>query len=57
MRARTDRPDGRQRPQARKRFGQNFLEPAWARKVVAAIDPHPGDAFLEIGPGPGKGNP
>jgi 16S rRNA (adenine1518-N6/adenine1519-N6)-dimethyltransferase len=53
MRARTDRPDGRQRPQARKRFGQNFLEPAWARKVVAAIDPHPGEAFLEIGPGPG----
>jgi 16S rRNA (adenine1518-N6/adenine1519-N6)-dimethyltransferase len=38
---------------ARKRFGQHFLEPVWADKVVAAIDPHPGDRFLEIGPGPG----
>jgi 16S rRNA (adenine1518-N6/adenine1519-N6)-dimethyltransferase len=26
---------------------------AWADKVVAAIDPRPGDRFLEIGPGPG----
>src|SRR4051812_5938932 len=41
------------RPQARKRFGQHFLEPVWARKVVAAIKPLPGDVFLEIGPGPG----
>jgi 16S rRNA (adenine1518-N6/adenine1519-N6)-dimethyltransferase len=38
---------------ARKRFGQHFLAPAWADKVIAAIDPSPGDAFLEIGPGPG----
>jgi 16S rRNA (adenine1518-N6/adenine1519-N6)-dimethyltransferase len=45
----TDRP----RPRARKRFGQHFLEPVWARKVVDAVDPRPGDAFLEIGPGPG----
>jgi 16S rRNA (adenine1518-N6/adenine1519-N6)-dimethyltransferase len=37
----------------RKRFGQHFLEPAWADKVVAAIDPQPGDHFLEIGPGQG----
>jgi len=51
MRPRTERPDNR--PQARKRFGQHFLEPVWARKVVVAIDPHPTDAFLEIGPGPG----
>jgi 16S rRNA (adenine1518-N6/adenine1519-N6)-dimethyltransferase len=49
MRGRTDRP----RPQARKRFGQHFLEPVWARKVVAAIHPQSTDAFLEIGPGPG----
>ena len=39
--------------QARKRFGQNFLEPAWADKVVAAIAPTPDDVFLEIGPGRG----
>ena len=38
---------------ARKRFGQHFLEPAWADKLVAAIDPDPSDRFLEIGPGPG----
>jgi 16S rRNA (adenine1518-N6/adenine1519-N6)-dimethyltransferase len=41
------------RPRARKRFGQHFLEPAWARKVVAAIAPQPDEVFLEIGPGPG----
>jgi 16S rRNA (adenine1518-N6/adenine1519-N6)-dimethyltransferase len=38
---------------AKKRFGQNFLEPAWVAKVIAAIDPKPDEAFLEIGPGPG----
>ena len=38
---------------ARKRFGQHFLEPAWADKLVAVIDPRPGDRFVEIGPGPG----
>jgi 16S rRNA (adenine1518-N6/adenine1519-N6)-dimethyltransferase len=43
--------DGR-RP-ARKRFGQHFLEPAWADKVIDAIAPRPDDRFLEIGPGPG----
>jgi 16S rRNA (adenine1518-N6/adenine1519-N6)-dimethyltransferase len=37
----------------RKRFGQHFLAPAWADKVVDAIAPRPGDRFLEIGPGPG----
>jgi 16S rRNA (adenine1518-N6/adenine1519-N6)-dimethyltransferase len=37
----------------RKRFGQHFLEPVWADKVVAAIAPSPEDTFLEIGPGPG----
>ena len=41
------------RPPARKRFGQHFLEPVWANKVVAAIAPQPDQAFLEIGPGPG----
>lgn len=39
---------------ARKRFGQHFLERAWVDKVVAAIDPRPGDTFLEIGPGRGQ---
>jgi len=42
------------RPRFRKRFAQHFLTSAWADKVVAAIDPHPGDAFLEIGPGTGS---
>ena len=37
----------------RKRFGQHFLEPAWADKVIRAIDPLSTDVFLEIGPGPG----
>jgi 16S rRNA (adenine1518-N6/adenine1519-N6)-dimethyltransferase len=38
---------------ARKRFGQNFLEPAWVDKVIEAIDPKPGETFIEIGPGRG----
>ena len=38
---------------ARKRFGQHFLAPAWADKVIGAIDPSPADDFLEIGPGTG----
>jgi 16S rRNA (adenine1518-N6/adenine1519-N6)-dimethyltransferase len=38
---------------ALKRFGQHFLEAAWADKLIAAIDPQPGDHFLEIGAGPG----
>lgn len=38
---------------AQKKFGQHFLQPAWAEKLVAAIDPKAGDRFLEIGPGPG----
>lgn len=37
----------------RKRFGQHFLAPSWAAKVVAAIDVQPGDVMLEIGPGQG----
>jgi 16S rRNA (adenine1518-N6/adenine1519-N6)-dimethyltransferase len=40
-------------PRARKRFGQHFLEPVWAAKVLAAISPAPTDSFLEIGPGRG----
>ncbi len=38
---------------ARRRFGQHFLEPAWADKLVGVIAPRPEDRFLEIGPGPG----
>jgi 16S rRNA (adenine1518-N6/adenine1519-N6)-dimethyltransferase len=38
---------------ARKKFGQHFLQPPWADKVVTAIAPAPGDRFLEVGPGPG----
>jgi 16S rRNA (adenine1518-N6/adenine1519-N6)-dimethyltransferase len=50
-RARAGRSTGKHRP--RKRFGQHFLSPAWATKVVEAIRPARGDAFLEIGPGTG----
>jgi 16S rRNA (adenine1518-N6/adenine1519-N6)-dimethyltransferase len=39
--------------QRRRRFGQHFLEAAWADKVVAALAPTPEDTFLEIGPGRG----
>ena len=52
MRDRTDAV-ARSRPQAKKRFGQNFLEPVWAQKVVDAIAPQPDERFIEIGPGPG----
>ena len=38
---------------ARKRFGQHFLEPAWAAKLVDAVAAAPTDSFLEIGPGLG----
>lgn len=37
----------------RKRFAQHFLEPAWAARLVTALDPQPTDRFLEIGPGRG----
>lgn len=38
----------------RKRFGQHFLDsPGIVAKIVAAIDPRPGDAMVEIGPGLG----
>ena len=37
----------------RKRFGQNFLEPAWVDKVIRQIAPDPADTFIEIGPGRG----
>lgn len=38
---------------ARKKYGQHFLESAWADKLVEAIAPQADDRFLEIGPGPG----
>jgi len=38
----------------RKRFGQHFLHDRGViAKIVAAIDPQPGDALVEIGPGLG----
>ena len=37
----------------RKRFGQHFLEPVWADKVLNAIGPATDDVFLEVGPGSG----
>jgi 16S rRNA (adenine1518-N6/adenine1519-N6)-dimethyltransferase len=43
---RSDRP-------ARKRFGQHFLEPAWAEKLVRTIAPKADDTMIEIGPGRG----
>ncbi len=40
--------------QPRKRFGQHFLaDPGTVAKIVAAINPQPGDRMLEIGPGLG----
>jgi 16S rRNA (adenine1518-N6/adenine1519-N6)-dimethyltransferase len=38
---------------AHKKYGQHFLEAAWADKLVAAIAIAATDRFLEIGPGPG----
>jgi 16S rRNA (adenine1518-N6/adenine1519-N6)-dimethyltransferase len=39
---------------ARKRFGQNFLhDPRVIERIVRAIDPRPGQALVEIGPGLG----
>jgi 16S rRNA (adenine1518-N6/adenine1519-N6)-dimethyltransferase len=39
---------------ARKRFGQHFLhDPGVLRRIVAAIDPQPGERIVEIGPGRG----
>jgi len=39
---------------ARKRFGQNFLaDPHYTARIVDAVDPHPGDNIVEIGPGLG----
>jgi 16S rRNA (adenine1518-N6/adenine1519-N6)-dimethyltransferase len=41
-------------PRARKRFGQHFLtDRHYLGRIVAAIDPKPGDAMVEIGPGTG----
>ena len=40
-------------PRARKRFGQHFLEAAWVRKLLDAMQPSADDTFLEIGPGRG----
>src|SRR5512132_4381811 len=38
----------------RKRFGQNFLaDPHYVARIAAAVDPQPGDAIVEIGPGLG----
>jgi 16S rRNA (adenine1518-N6/adenine1519-N6)-dimethyltransferase len=41
------------RARAKRRYGQHFLEPAWADRLVTAIKPAADDRFLEIGPGPG----
>lgn len=38
----------------RKRFGQNFLhDPSVIGRIVAAVNPHPGETLVEIGPGQG----
>jgi 16S rRNA (adenine1518-N6/adenine1519-N6)-dimethyltransferase len=40
--------------QARKRFGQHFLvDSHFIDRIVAAIDPRPGESIVEIGPGLG----
>jgi 16S rRNA (adenine1518-N6/adenine1519-N6)-dimethyltransferase len=39
---------------ARKRFGQHFLhDPQVIERILTALDPQPGDALIEIGPGRG----
>ena len=39
---------------ARKRFGQHFLhDPGVLARIIAAIDPRPGERIVEIGPGRG----
>jgi 16S rRNA (adenine1518-N6/adenine1519-N6)-dimethyltransferase len=38
---------------AKKKYGQHFLQGAWADKLVAAINPQSDERFIEIGPGPG----
>src|SRR5918993_3302200 len=38
---------------AKKKYGQHFLQGAWADKLVAAMEPRAEDRYLEIGPGPG----
>lgn len=40
--------------QARRRFGQHFLEKAWIDKIIAAVAPQSGETFLEVGPGRGQ---
>ena len=41
-------------PRPRKRFGQHFLtDRHYLGRIVAAIDPRPGEAIVEIGPGTG----
>ncbi len=44
----------RRRFRPRKRFAQHFLSSTWAGRVVGAIDPAPGDVFLEVGAGTGS---
>ena len=39
--------------QARKRFGQHFLEAAWVTKIIDSLGATADDTFLEIGPGRG----
>lgn len=41
-------------PRPKKRLGQHFLtDRHYLDRIVAAIDPQPGEAMVEIGPGPG----
>lgn len=48
----TPGPVGGQRP--RKRFGQHFLhDPRVVSRILSALDPRPGEALVEIGPGRG----
>lgn len=41
------------RVRAKKKYGQHFLQPAWADKLVDTIAPRPEQRFVEIGPGLG----
>ncbi|HEB57727.1 MAG TPA: 16S rRNA (adenine(1518)-N(6)/adenine(1519)-N(6))-dimethyltransferase RsmA [Gammaproteobacteria bacterium] len=47
-------PQHHPRHRPRKRFGQHFLhDPYYVGRIIAAIDPAPGEHLVEIGPGEG----
>jgi len=51
-RGRSARPHAVDDHAPRRRFGQNFLaDPHYVERIIAAVDPKPGERVVEIGPG------